>query len=76
MNFWASWCGRCRPSNPRGRPVQFLGINVRDNRPAALAYVREFQIPYPSIFDTVATAAAKLYAFALPTTVILNAIGA
>jgi thiol-disulfide isomerase/thioredoxin len=84
VNLWASWCGPCRAEQPglstvartyRGRGVKFIGINIRDNRAAAKAYVDEFNIPYPSLFDPAALAAGTLQAFALPTTIILDRDG-
>src|SRR5688572_16677857 len=44
INVWGSWCGPCRTETPeletvyteyRDRGVQFLGIDVRDNRNTA-----------------------------------------
>jgi thiol-disulfide isomerase/thioredoxin len=60
INVWGSWCGPCRAETPelekvfeqtRSSGVQFLGIDVRDDRAAAQDFVRDRRVSYPSIYD-------------------------
>jgi len=84
LNFWASWCAPCRREAPhlqsawttyRDRGVQFLGVNIRDDRAAAQAFVSEFGITYPSAFDREGSLEADYELIGLPTTVIIDADG-
>jgi thiol-disulfide isomerase/thioredoxin len=79
VNIWGQWCGPCRAEvgqlqqvydATRAAGVSFLGIDVRDNnRQAALDFVDDHHVSYPSIFDP---AMRTLIAFGgkYPTTVI------
>jgi len=60
VNVWGSWCAPCRAEASalerayqatRAQGVQFVGINARDSDAAAQAFVRRYQISYPSIVD-------------------------
>ena len=60
VNFWASWCPPCIREAPglqrvwheyQSHGVQFVGIDVGDNRAAAQAHERRFGVTYPSIDD-------------------------
>lgn len=59
VNVWASWCGPCRFEFPYfqqaaakyGKRVAFLGIDKEDSSDAALTFLREEPVPYPSFDD-------------------------
>ena len=59
MNFWASWCAPCEDEAPLlrdafetfGDEINFVGIDIRDARSDALAFVAEYGLDYPSVRD-------------------------
>jgi len=81
LNVWASWCLPCREEAPglqatwqayRSLGVQFLGSNYADDRYAARAFVDEFGITYPSVFDPSGRLAADYGFFGLPSTFVID----
>ncbi|HET6627151.1 MAG TPA: TlpA disulfide reductase family protein [Nocardioidaceae bacterium] len=89
VNVWGSWCGPCRAEAPdlveaaeklADDEVAFLGINSRDlNQAAARAFVRRFDVPYPSIYDqggqTLLAFRGTLTANSIPSTVVIDEQG-
>jgi thiol-disulfide isomerase/thioredoxin len=89
VNVWGSWCAPCRAEAPMladaardlaARDVVFLGIDSRDpSRAAAQAFVRRFDVPYPSIYDqrgrTLLSFRGTLTPNSVPSTVIIDSRG-
>lgn len=84
INVWAYDCAPCRREQPmlvelarryEGGGVRFLGINYRDDLDAARAWVTEFGVPYPSLYDPYGRTAADLGYPALPDTYVVDRRG-
>jgi peroxiredoxin len=87
INFWGSWCSPCQAEAPalarvaadtRGLGVHVVGIDVRDNPSAGLAFEQGHRIPFPSISDPNSLIAATFGAVAptaTPSTYILDSRG-
>ncbi len=88
INVWGSWCGPCIQETPdleevagemqeAGEPVQFVGVNIRDSIPTALAFQERYGVSYPSLQDDGGRTRAQLegLAVATPTTMVLDGQG-
>lgn len=84
LNVWASDCAPCRQEQPMlvelaqrygDDGVRFLGINHRDDLDAAKAWIEEFGVPYPSLYDPSGRTAAELGYPALPDTYVVDREG-
>ncbi|MEX0754284.1 MAG: TlpA disulfide reductase family protein [Actinomycetota bacterium] len=57
VNFWGSWCGPCKDEAPDlraageryGDRVQFLGVDILDERTSAAAFIERAGWTYPSV---------------------------
>jgi hypothetical protein len=55
--------------------VQFVGVDTLDSREGAEAFIAEFSVPFPSLFDPEGTVRTELEGFGLPVTVFFDADG-
>jgi peroxiredoxin len=84
LNIWGSWCAPCRNEAPelqqvfnqtKADGVQFLGVDIKDERSSAQDFVSNNDIDYPSLYDFPARSLLSLGGIpraAVPTTMILD----
>ncbi|HXR45645.1 MAG TPA: TlpA disulfide reductase family protein [Pseudolysinimonas sp.] len=60
VNFWYAQCPPCRSEAPTLQKlsqkyadddVAFLGVDIRDDAPQAIAFQKQFGVSYPSVID-------------------------
>lgn len=84
VNVWGSWCPPCMEEAPdlaevskefEGR-VQFLGIDILDEREAARDFILQYDWPYPHVFDPRGEIRDGLGYIGQPVTIVHDAQGA
>ncbi len=87
LNVWASWCAPCRAETPglvavyrqtHTQGAAFLGINIRDSQDAAMAFIRDYHVPYPSLYDPAAGRLARFRSLpptTIPSTLVVDRHG-
>jgi cytochrome c biogenesis protein CcmG, thiol:disulfide interchange protein DsbE len=82
LNVWASWCISCREEHPllvdlaRSQTVPVLGLNYKDARDDALAWLTEFGNPYQfSLSDTEGRVGINYGVYKVPETFLIDRDG-
>lgn len=82
LNVWASWCVSCRDEHPllvelaRSRAVPVYGLNYKDKREDALAWLTEFGNPYQlSATDTDGRIGINYGVYGVPETYLIDKEG-
>lgn len=81
VNVWATWCAACKFEHPvlnalAEQGVNIVGINYKDNSPAALKWLDELGNPYSfNIVDTAGSLGLDLGVFGAPETYLVDKAG-
>jgi cytochrome c biogenesis protein CcmG/thiol:disulfide interchange protein DsbE len=84
VTFWSSWCPPCRAEAHeleeawkrfKEQDVVFVGIAIQDRREDALAFVREFNLSYPTGLDASGKIPIDYGVWGIPETFFINREG-
>lgn len=83
VNIWASWCSPCRTETAllertwkaHSDEVTIIGVASKDVASSSRAFMNEFDVTYPNVFDTSGDIRARLGLRGFPTTYVFDADG-
>ena len=82
LNFWASWCGGCKEEHPvllhlaQSGVVPIYGMDYKDRREEALAWLNEWGNPYPVVaMDEAGRAGINYGVYGVPETYVIDKAG-
>jgi cytochrome c biogenesis protein CcmG/thiol:disulfide interchange protein DsbE len=82
LNVWASWCVSCREEHPvlmefaKSNVVPIYGLNYKDKRDEALAWLKQFGDPYAlSIVDSDGRIGIDYGVYGVPETFVIDKAG-
>jgi cytochrome c biogenesis protein CcmG/thiol:disulfide interchange protein DsbE len=82
LNFWASWCGGCKEEHPvliriaQSGEVPIYGMDYKDQRSEALAWLKEWGNPYPVVaVDEAGRVGINYGVYGVPETYVIDKAG-
>jgi cytochrome c biogenesis protein CcmG/thiol:disulfide interchange protein DsbE len=84
VNIWASWCIPCQEEAPvlqslyedfQAQDVVFVGVAVDDTEANALAYIEQYHLTYPNVFDANWLIEQVYHVYGIPVTWIVGKDG-
>jgi cytochrome c biogenesis protein CcmG/thiol:disulfide interchange protein DsbE len=81
VNVWATWCAACKYEHPvlnelSAQGVPIIGLNYKDNSPAALQWLEDLGDPYELIIvDPIGNLGLNLGVFGAPETYLIDKQG-
>jgi len=82
LNFWASWCGGCKEEHPvliqlaQSGAVPIYGMDYKDQRNEALAWLKEWGNPYPVVaVDELGRVGINYGVYGVPETYLIDKAG-
>ncbi|MEK7796221.1 MAG: DsbE family thiol:disulfide interchange protein [Pseudomonadota bacterium] len=82
LNVWASWCVSCRVEHPllnelaRNKTVTLIGLNYKDQRQDALAWLKDMGNPYEtSLSDLDGRFGIEIGVYGVPETFVIDKEG-
>ncbi len=82
VNIWASWCAACRDEHPllmglaERDDIRILGLNYKDTREAARAWLDQWGDPYTDVaYDEAGRVAIDWGVYGVPETFVVDAEG-